>query len=181
MGAARFRPPADAAPRYARGFQAVLADGGLATIVAMPCDLPQPGELWRAIDTYLEVAYDGAPPRTVAERLSTLRAAGTALYDCDAIERLKGGYAIRLGNRFYPHMKLVVEASPGGRPLFRVDTHDRHFLDLVATPSPELDQLMARNQAITQAIEDAWSACGVRTARDDWRDQMAQRRSARRS
>jgi hypothetical protein len=147
----------------------------------MPCDVPQPGELWRAIDAYLQVAYDGAPPRTIAERLSTLRAAGMAIYDCDALERVQGGYAVRLGNRFYPHMKLVVEVSHGGPPFFRVDTHDRHFLDLVGPPSPELDELMAKNQAVNQAIQDAWSACGVRTARDDWREQMEQRRSARTS
>jgi hypothetical protein len=143
---------------------------------------PSVADLWRAIDAYLAVAYDGPPPAPVAERLAMLRAAAqAAVYECGAFECGDGRrYALRLGNHFYPHMKLVVEASPSGRALFRADTHDRHFLDLVGPPSPELEALMARNRSMAAAIEDAWCACDVPTTRQYWRDE-ARRVASRRS
>jgi hypothetical protein len=130
--------------------------------------------VWRAIEAYLAVAYGGAPPAPVAERLSSLRATDEAtFYDCEAFERGDDRYALRLGNSFYPHMKLVVVAAPGGRALFRADTHDRHFLDLVGSSQARFAELMARNDAIARAIEDAWSACGLLTSREYLREQRA--------
>jgi hypothetical protein len=136
--------------------------------------------VWRAIEAYLAAAYDGAPPATVAERLSSLRATDeAAFYECEAFERGDDRYALRLGNRCYPHMKLVVAAAPGGRALFRADTHDRHFLDLVGPSHPRFAELMARNEAIAREIEDAWAACGLLTPRECLREQMATWRAGR--
>jgi len=146
----------------------------------MTWERPVPDEVWRAVEAYLAIAYADGPPPPVAERLSRLRAAGQALfYDCDVFERSGDGYALRLGNRFYPHMKLVVQAASDGRSLFRADTHDRHFLDMVDSSDPHLTKLMARNEAIARAIEDAWSARGLFTMRDDLREQIAQWRASR--
>jgi hypothetical protein len=146
----------------------------------VPPDLPAPTELWRAIDAYLAVAYEGAPPSPVAERLVKVRGMpASQLYDCDAFERADDRYALRLGNRFYAHMKLVVEAAPSGRPLFRTDTHDRHVLDLVGAGDAGLQELVARNEAIARAIEDSWTALGLPTTRDYWRQEMARRRGPR--
>jgi len=135
-------------------------------------------EVWRAVEAYLAVAYDSAPPPAVAERLSRLRATPeAAFYDCDAFERSGEGYALRLGNRSYPHMKLVLEPAPGGRFVFRADTHDRHFLDLIDPAHAGLAELMAFNGAISRAIEAAWSACGLLTVRQHLHDQLARRRA----
>ena len=148
----------------------------------MTWERPTPAELWRAIDAYLAVAYHGPPPAAVAERLSKLRrATDAALYDCDAFERTDDRLALRLGNRFYAHMKLVVEASPSGRALFRADTHDRHVLALVGSSHPGLDELMAKNQAIAQAIEESWSSRDLPTVCDYWRGQKPGGRGAPRS
>lgn len=142
---------------------------------------PSPGDVWRAVEAYLAVAYDAAPPAAVEARLAKLRAAPEAeFYESEAFERVEDRYALRLGNRHYPHMKLVIEASHG-RALFRADTHDRHFLDLVSPSDPGLAQLMASNAALARAIEDAWSALGLFTSRAHLRDQMARWRAARSS
>jgi hypothetical protein len=148
---------------------------------AVTWERPAPAAVWRAIEAYLAVAYDGAPPAPVAARLSSLRAAPeTAFYDCEAFERGDDRYALRLGNRSYPHMKLVVVAAPGGRAVFRADTHDRHFLDLIGSAQPRLADLLARNDAIARAIEDAWSACGLLTSREFLRGQVASWRATHR-
>lgn len=141
----------------------------------MSWERPSPTEVWQAIEAYLAVAYDDAPPPApVLERLSLLRAApSAAFYDCDAFERADDRFALRLGNRCYPHMKLVVEPSSPGVAHFRVDTHDRHFLDLVGSAGPGLVELMDRNQAIARSIEEAWSARGLRSSADQWRDALA--------
>jgi hypothetical protein len=148
---------------------------------AVTLESPTAAELWLAVEAYLAVAYDGLPPKAVEERLSKLRGAqGAGLYECGAFECLDDRrYALRLGNRFYPHMKIVVEASPSGSPLFRTDTHDRHFLDLVGPAQAELQALMAKNQEIAEAVEERWAACEVPTTRAFWRGQMARRRVGR--
>jgi len=78
-------------------------------------------------------------------------------------------------------MKLVVGAAPGGRALFRADTHDRHFQDVVGPSHARFAELMARNEAIARAIEDAWSACGLLTTRECMREQLATWRAGRTS
>jgi hypothetical protein len=129
--------------------------------------------VWQAIEAYLAVAYEGPPPAPVADRLSMLRAADeAAFYDCGAFERGHDRYALRLGNRFYPHMKLVVMAAPGGRAVFRADTHDGHVLGLV-TATHRVEELMSRNSSIARAIEDAWSARGLFTWREHLREQLS--------
>jgi hypothetical protein len=143
---------------------------------------PPPADVWRSIEAYLALAYDdGPPPGPVLERLSRLRATpGTMFYACEAFERLDDGFALRLGNRFYAHMKLVVEPSSAGVAHFRVDTHDRHFLDLVGAPGPGLVELMDRNLAIARSIDEAWSALGLRVSGAQWRDALARWRALHR-
>jgi hypothetical protein len=142
--------------------------------------LPEPAETWRAIDLYLGLAHDRNLPGAVAERLVRLRATPEeAFYACGAFERTGERLALRLGNRFYPHMKLVLEPSPDGPCVFRVDTHDRHFLDLVGAAEPALAELIDRNAAIARAIEDGWSAAGLRTTREHWRDALARWHASR--
>ena len=143
---------------------------------------PSPSEVWQAIEAYLAVAYEGAPPPAVAERLSLLRAASdSAFYECEAFERAEGRFALRLGNRFYAHMKLVVETLPDGAPYFRADTHDRHVLELVGSGDPRLTELTERNQAIARAVEQAWSGLGLPTPREHWREKLARWHALHRS
>ena len=143
---------------------------------------PNPAIVWKAIDAYLKGAYPADPPAPIRQRLESLRAvADAAFLASDAFERDSSAdpsrYALRLGNRFFPHMKLVIERSPDGGYLFRADTHDRHCQ--VPPSSPEYAdfcQLMARNHQIAQAIELAWENQGLPTFKTFLRRDLDRRR-----
>src|SRR3712207_5999059 len=102
---------------------------------------PEPTTVWRAIATYLAQAYDGPPdahgvpaktPSAVRARLDSLRMVApedfyaSPVFERDAAER-PTKLSLRLGNRTYPHMKLVIDRAPDGHGhLLRADTHDAH-------------------------------------------------------
>ena len=145
---------------------------------------PSPQEVWRAVDIYLDVAYaNSSPPMTVKSRLDALRAAGSgAFYDCASLERAADEvppqkYYLRLGNHFYPHMKLVIEPAPGcGGHTFRADTHDKHIRP--APQSKEYEafrQLMEKNQKLSEVIESEWERANLPTFKQYLRDDLARR------
>src|SRR5688500_15069207 len=150
----------------------------------MSWEKPSPAQVWRAIETYLAVAYGrAAPPAAVRTRLDALRSADEATFydnaslERDAKEQPAAKYALRLGNPVYPHMKLVIEPSPDGRShLFRADTHDQHV-----RPAPESKehamfcQLMDANQKFAQAIDDGWAKAGVPTFKEYLRRDLERR------
>src|SRR6185436_17954791 len=146
---------------------------------------PQPQAVWEAIEIYLGVAYAGGkPPSAVEQRLQTLRNLAcddfftSPLFERDADAKSEPTrYALRLGNRHYPHMKLVIERSPDGRAhLFRADTHDRHI-----RPKPEsreyaaFTELMRQNQSLAEQIEAAWAERGLNTFKSYLRRDLAAR------
>lgn len=147
---------------------------------------PAVAMVWEAIDAYVRVAYGGKPaPSAVQQRLDTLRAlppddlfAGPVLEADDKAAPTR--YALRLGNPFYPHMKLVIERSPDGRGfLFRADTHDRHI-----RPAPgsrdykAFCQLMEMNQRLSEQIDAEWAKRGVPTFKEYLRHDLARRTAA---
>ena len=88
-------------------------------------------------------------------------------------------YSMRLGNRHYPHMKLVIDRSPDGHGhLLRADTHDSH-----CRPAPgsrdyqAFCQLMDRNREVAERIESAWDAQGIPTFKAYLRDDLARRKA----
>src|SRR6266550_5982502 len=127
-------------------------------------DLPNPKQVWQAIEAYLHCAYEGVnPPSAVHKRLESLRAAGEngAFFASGVFERDSSPapkkYSLRLGNRFYPHMKLSIDERPDQEGFFfRADTHDRQIC-----PSPAsrefgvFRELMEKNQQLAQSIEAA--------------------------
>ena len=138
-------------------------------------NLPPP-TVWRAIEVYVAHAYDGAiPPSAVRKRLDTLRSLPPEdFYANPAFERGEGEAAatgnrlsLRLGNRFYPHMKLVLERRPDGLGyVFRVDGHDQHVLASSAGSACEAFQEVVQHDAvIAAAIEVAWAQQGLTTVR----------------
>lgn len=130
---------------------------------------PTRSDVLRAVEIYLSVAYPDEPPSAVRARLETLRSMpDEELYDSAVLEHERvlrpSVYKLRMGNPFYPHMRLIIERAPDGGYLFRVDTHDRHC----APPTKSRDyasfcKLMERNQLVAQQIEAAWAAAGIRT------------------
>jgi hypothetical protein len=100
------------------------------------------------------------------------------VFEREAASPSPGKYSLRLGNRHYPHMKLVVERAPDGRGyLMRADTHDAHV-----RPAPGsrdyavFIQLMELNRQVADQIEAAWEGQGIPTFKSFLREDLARRR-----
>ena len=152
----------------------------------MPWSKPSVEQVWSAVEVYLHGAYGaGEPPSAVRDRLASLRATDAAdFYDSPVFERddpkAPTRYALRLGNKIYPHMKLVIERAPDGRGhLFRADTHDKHI-----RPDPDsregraFAELMKANLKFAETIESAWASRGVMTFKQYLREDLARRGGA---
>src|ERR1700760_772387 len=76
--------------------------------------------LQQAIDLYLQNAYpSGMTPADAQARLRPIQAlAGSENVPEELLEKESGvtvrGFALRLGQPMYPHMKLIVEPAPAG-------------------------------------------------------------------
>ncbi len=149
---------------------------------------PPAAIIWRAIETWLAVAYGDAVPAQVVAHVASLRQCDPAqMLESPAFERTPEHdptrYALRLGNRDYPFMKLVIERLPTrGAWFFLADTHDRHVCPAPGDPEHgAFTALMARNRAVAAAIEEAWRAQGIETFRGFLEDELARRREERAS
>ena len=145
---------------------------------------PAPADFWKAVEIYLSTVYDGTPPLSVRNRLDTLRAVPEdGLFASSVFEPMPKEQptrlGVRLGNRWYPHMKLVIEQSPGGAAsLFRADTHDRHIhIDPSSREYPAFCDMMAKNQSLAGKIEAAWEAGGLPTFKSFLREDLARRQT----
>jgi hypothetical protein len=102
---------------------------------------PSAAQIWQAIEIYLAIAYEGQEaPAAVRGRLETLRATPPELLQNSEVFERDGESGrrcrLRLGNRFYPHMKLVIDRSPDGEHWFlRADTHDQHIRPAADSPA----------------------------------------------
>jgi len=145
--------------------------------------LPEPSDVWKAIEAYMRCAYGELnPPVAVQKRLETLRAAGEnrdAFYFTSGVfERVSRKFKLRLGNWFYPHMKLSIDWRPDDAGFFyRADTHDRHI-----RPSPASKdyaaflELMEKNQKLAQDIEASWENGGLPTFKIYLKQDLQRRR-----
>jgi hypothetical protein len=152
------------------------------SLLSASAPLPDPELVWKAIDTYLGLAYAGGDqPLAVQTALAALDASAVPFYENPALvpdlHKPPTRYSLRLGNRHYPHMKLSLELSPDDSVwLFRVDAHDKH-----ACPSPKAPeysafcQLMMENQELVGRIESAWAEQGLATFKTYLRDDLARR------
>lgn len=121
----------------------------------------------RAVDLYLEEAYRGAPcPARPAwlDAPDDATAVDVLPHLLDEQDREGTGarcYALRLGNRRYPFMKLrLQEYLFEGEFFFSVDTHDQMFADQA---DPELARLKAFNRELKCQIEAGWEGAGLPT------------------
>jgi len=149
----------------------------------MPAAPPPPSQVWQAIETYLKLAYDGAPPLEVRSRLDALREARDvkSFYESPIFQRdlhtPPTRYTLRLGNRWYPHMKLSLDLSPDDKEfLLRADTHDRHVCPAPKSPDyAAYCEMMEKNQGLAEAIDAAWAQQGLRTFKTYLREDLARR------
>jgi hypothetical protein len=147
---------------------------------------PNPDDVLKAVDTYIKVAYeDAAPPLTVQSQLAVLRSWKGPFFRSPVIASDGGHppkrYSIRLGNRYYPHLKLAIERSPDGQGyLFRADTHDAHCCPPVGHPEhPAFRKMMEQNQEIASKVEAALAEAGLPTFKTYLQQDLARRQAAR--
>ncbi len=149
-------------------------------------ELPTDAQVWLAIDAFLRHAYAGkTSPAGVKAKLDVLRAACGSLLKASAFEKSDAPgpprYALRLGNQFFPHMKLVVECRPENeRCFFRADAHDAHCRPKETSSEMGLyRELVEKNRTISTAIETEWADLGLPTFKTFLREDLARRGAAR--
>jgi hypothetical protein len=151
----------------------------------MPNDVPDPAVTRRAIDVYLKAAYSDDLPIRVRSQLKVLEAWKGQFMKCGVFAEdplsARKRYYIRLGNRFYPHMKLAIEQAPSGDGfVFRVDTHDRHCIPGSSDPEyGEFIRVVEKNQKLAEEIEAAMEADGIPTFKSFLRDDLKRRQEAK--
>jgi CheY-like chemotaxis protein len=134
----------------------------------------------RALDLYVVRAWgtlDPGPLRELADGLHQCHEVDELLelFEQDASETYSDGsgrggfrrYVIRLGNKHYPFMKLVIqEYLLNGEFFFSVDTHDNLAVDSTNPEYAEWRKLMRRNRELKIEIEADWAKAGLPTHAD---------------
>lgn len=129
-----------------------------------------PELLQKAIAVYQDFAYGGGRPRRPVDA-----PAGGApesllsMFTKECVETIPGypcnRYSLRLGNRNYPFMKLLLqEHLVAGEYFFAVDSHDQME---IKPDYPDYDQWMAVrrfNRELKRRIEDGLEQVGIDTA-----------------
>ena len=149
--------------------------------------LPRADVLRDAIDMYLSRAYpDGADER-ISRKFTVPDDCGLAVWliqtvgepepddaDIDGARSI----ALRIGNAFYPNMKMRLTRPPGSDVfLLMVDSHDVMLTAPEGSPDHQaLEELKAANAAIAGDISGAWDAAGLPTERGYLRDKISQAR-----
>jgi len=128
--------------------------------------LPPPEQIRRAVELYLQHAYDGTPPAATERFLPPADFEPCEWLMSDLAERAPDGaplkavrsFALRIGNTMYPHMKLRICRPPKDTAfLFTVDSHDAVLQAAPGTPDYEpLQELKRYNATIADAVVRAW-------------------------
>lgn len=136
-----------------------------------------PSILGHACRIFLDAAYPRGPhtipaPKRVFLHIDSAAPLDNVLQACGHLcQRLRGGYAFRIGSETYPHVKLkveLVEADGAGAWIFSVDTHDAFSQHDERPPPDHPDEvawmaLQAANRVLKEQIEAAWEAAGLST------------------
>lgn len=137
-----------------------------------PWPRPTPAQVWAAIDIYIRCVYGTDIPSAIRARLETLKCLQDPdFYDSPVFEHdnvaYPPRYRIRLGNPFYPHMKMVIDRSIDGKGhVFRADPHDDHCAPMPGSREyTELLNLINRNKVIAEKIENLWAKRGIPTVK----------------
>lgn len=132
-------------------------------------------QLRRAVVTSLRLAYPegteipanrqmfvGLPESmSLEEFLASVKAQSLP---ADGANSSSGGYALRIGNAWYPHMKLLVRPYPGPPGfVLSVDTHDKLPLPADHPEAAQFRALQERNKELARSIESAWEEEGLPT------------------
>lgn len=134
----------------------------------MRIELLNPALLRRALAIYLSHAWPGRAGRKGPEVPEDR--SGDELLDLFTDETKKEAgrasrrFILRLGNRRYPHMKLVFEEYLVPEEfVFSVDTHDELELKPDYPDYEAWQELKERNREIKGRIEESWRSAGIPT------------------
>jgi len=149
--------------------------------------LPGTEALKDAIDIYLSRPYPAGTDERISQKFTVPDDCDLAVWLIEAvgepepadadIDSLRS-IALRLGNEFYPNMKLRLTRPPGDDIfLLMVDSHDVMLTAPPGSPDQEaLEELKAANATIAGDITGAWDAAGLPTERNYLRDKIRQAR-----
>ena len=144
---------------------------------------PDQAQVLKAIDVYMPLAYGSdTPPVTVRSLIATLNGFAGDFFSAPVFAKdphvPPTRYSLRLGNSFYPHMKLVFQLSPNDEVfLFKADTHDKHCCPPERSAEhAAFMELMGKNQKLSERIEAAWGESGLPTFKTYLRDDLARRK-----
>jgi len=152
--------------------------------------LPTGEAIREAMRLYLEIAYPDGAPTEIVERFRLGEDVSPADWLMqELIERDPPGakleavrsFALRLGNRHYPHMKLRISRPPKDPVyLFSVDSHDAFLKAKPGSNDYEpLEKLKADNSAIAAAVYAAWQQAGLATEKSFLRRKIRQAKAAK--
>ena len=150
--------------------------------------LPRADALRDAIDIYLSRAYPDGVGERISQKFTVPDDGDLASWLIEVVgEPEPAGsdinsvrsIALRLGNAFYPNMKLRLTRPPGNDVfLLMVDSHD--VMMAVPPGSPDhhaLEELKAANAAIASDVTGAWDSIGLPTECNYLRDKVRDRKS----
>ncbi|MDD4890829.1 MAG: hypothetical protein PHU85_12985 [Phycisphaerae bacterium] len=149
--------------------------------------LPSSEQIRLALRLYVRAAYPAGPPESIQPLMppdSPFDPLEWLSADAVQCERRKtddeaAAFTLRLGNRFYPHMKFrLVRAPTEDVFLFMVDSHDSMVM-AHARPQdqPLVRELNRRNAEVARAITAAWTEAGLPTERSWLRRRIEQGRA----
>jgi len=149
--------------------------------------LPRAEALQDALDIYLSRAYPDGVDERISQKFTVPGDCDLAVWLIEAVgepEPVDAGIdsvrsiALRLGNAFYPNMKLRLTRPPGNDVfVLMVDSHDVMLAAPPGSPDHEaLEELKAANAAIAGDITRAWDAADLPTERNYLRDKIRQAR-----
>jgi CheY-like chemotaxis protein len=130
-------------------------------------------QLRRALEIYLEIAWEGQPEKqglplalegkaTVAEILPEFGNEGHAGGSLSAHRHI-----LRLGSRLYPFMKFVLqEYLFEGEYFFQVDTHDQMDIKPSVPDYEAWVELKRKNLRLKESIERSWRRAEIPTLAD---------------
>ena len=146
--------------------------------------LPPIADIRQAAEIYIDQAYPDARPPEVQQFLpdadvdpATWLMSGLAERapsDYDPLDQVRS-FALRIGNRLYPNMKLRISRPPNSScAVFHVDAHDAMLkAPAGSTDHVALQDIKAHNAELTARITAAWEAAGLLTERAYLRQEIA--------
>jgi hypothetical protein len=151
-----------------------------------PIQLPATGQIRLAVELYLRRAYAAEPPDQARRMVPPEDFDPATWLMTDPVQRDPAdapleqvrSFVLRLGNDFYPHMKLRISRPPRSRDfVFSVDSHDVFLRAPAGSPDYDLlENLKKQNAALAEQITASWEAQSLPTERSYLRGKLQQAR-----